>query len=165
MRALTIHNPYAHLIVTPQAELPSGAHRKLVENRTWNTKIRGELAIHAGLSMQWIDRGDWPCNRPDGSVGKASDYPELAFGAIVGVAEIIGVYSIEDIRSGYIPTRLMWLQSHKHAEGPYCFVLGAIQRLSHFVPCTGKQGFWNVPVDVEQQVRLRMQVSPVTPCP
>jgi len=41
MYALTIHQPYAHLIVTPQDELPEGAVQKRVENRSWVTKHRG----------------------------------------------------------------------------------------------------------------------------
>jgi hypothetical protein len=165
MRALTIHPPYSHLLVTPQAELPNGAYRKLVENRTWNTKIRGELAIHAGMSMQWMKHGDWPCSLPQGSKAKPEDYPEITFGAIVGVADLISVYSIDDIRKGTIPTSMLWLQSHKHAEGPYCFVLAFIKRLSEPVKCPGKQGFWTVSKDIEQDVRGQVKSSPRTPFP
>jgi hypothetical protein len=165
MRALTIHNPYSHLIVTPQAELPKGAHRKLVENRTWKTHVRGELAIHAGVSMQWMKLGDWPCNVRQGSKAKPTDYPEMAFGAIVGVAKLVDCVSIDAIRKGTIPTHLMWLQSHVHADGPWCFVLGSIRRLRKPVPCTGKQGFWNVDEDTEQTVRKQLATSPLTPVP
>lgn len=153
MRALTIHQPYAYLIVTPQAELPDGAYNKRVENRTWHTNVRGELAIHAGMSLKWLDHEDWPAV-PDDLIKKLkfSDFPEFAFGAIVGLAEIIDCYSIEQIRRGDLSDRMMWLQSHRHVSGPYCFVLDNIRRLSVPVPCVGKQGFWTVDSDTSYTV-------------
>jgi len=165
MRALTIHNPFSHLIVTPQAELPKGAHRKLVENRTWKTHVRGEVAIHAGMSMNWFSRGDWPRVPPVGTKCKPQQFPEMAFGAIVGVAHIVDCISHSRILNGDIPTHLMWLQSHHHVEGPYCFVLGSIHRLPQPVPCVGKQGFWTVPCEVESVVRKWVLATPPTPIP
>ena len=41
MRALTIQQPYSHLICHHHSELPEGAIQKRVENRTRPTKIRG----------------------------------------------------------------------------------------------------------------------------
>ena len=41
-RALTVKQPWASLLV---------AGIKTVENRTWTTKYRGPLAIHAALSI------------------------------------------------------------------------------------------------------------------
>jgi hypothetical protein len=51
MKALTICQPYAHLIVRGE---------KRVENRTWPTRYTGPLAIHAGKSRQWLSPGDVP---------------------------------------------------------------------------------------------------------
>ena len=39
MRKLTIRQPWASLIICGEKD---------VENRTWTTRYRGELAIHAG---------------------------------------------------------------------------------------------------------------------
>ena len=47
MKALTICQPYPHLIMLGE---------KPVENRTWATSYRGPLAIHAGKSRQWLFR-------------------------------------------------------------------------------------------------------------
>ncbi len=66
MNALTICQPYAHLIVTGQ---------QLAEFRTWSTTYRGPLAIHAGLSKSWLD----PDDRYD---------PTMTFGAVVGIAKL-----------------------------------------------------------------------------
>ncbi len=54
MRALTILQPWAEMIAR-------GVKR--VENRTWRTKYRGEIAIHAGKGMTGLDSEDlwaWP---------------------------------------------------------------------------------------------------------
>ena len=45
MKALTICQPYASLIITAT---------KRVENRSWATAYRGPLVIHAGKSTAWI---------------------------------------------------------------------------------------------------------------
>lgn len=68
MKALTICQPYAHLIVIGE---------KIVEFRTWPTAYRGPLAIHAGKSRSWLEEGD------------EKQYPAMSFGAIVGIAELI----------------------------------------------------------------------------
>ena len=46
MKALTICQPYAGAILDG---------RKRVENRTFRTEYRGELIIHAGKSLAWMD--------------------------------------------------------------------------------------------------------------
>jgi hypothetical protein len=65
MKAISIQQPYAHLIVA--------VGEKRIENRTrWNYPYRGPLLIHAAKSkrrlMPAVER----------------QYPDLAFGAIVG---------------------------------------------------------------------------------
>lgn len=47
MKALTISQPYASLIANGE---------KWVENRVWQTSYRGELAIHAGLGLQYLKK-------------------------------------------------------------------------------------------------------------
>ena len=68
MKALTICQPYAHLIVIGG---------KTTEFRTWPTTYRGPLAIHAGKSTSWLDDDD------------RKSFPSMAFGAVVGIAELI----------------------------------------------------------------------------
>jgi hypothetical protein len=49
MKALTICQPFAHLIATGQ---------KIVENRVWSTSYRGMVATHAGKSRDWLSDVD-----------------------------------------------------------------------------------------------------------
>lgn len=51
MKALTICQPYASLVMLPESD----PRHKRVENRRWATKFRGRLAIHAGKSRNWLD--------------------------------------------------------------------------------------------------------------
>lgn len=149
MRALTIQNPYPHLIVTPQIELPPGAKQKRVENRVWECKRRETIAIHAGLSMKWFQFNDYPC--PDGKL-KPAMFPEMAFGAIVGMATISDCVHIDSVIEGDLPEHLNWLESHEHASGPFCIVLSHVWRLDTPVPCTGKLGLWTLSEEVDRLV-------------
>ena len=53
VRALTVRQPYASLIfvASKQAKATHGQFLKDVENRSWPTRFRGELVIHAGLRV------------------------------------------------------------------------------------------------------------------
>jgi activating signal cointegrator 1 len=147
MKALTIHQPFAHLIVTPQAELPAGAVQKRVENRRANVLYRGPLLIHAGKSLNWFDADDWPPT-PAKSELSFDDFPDMAFGAIVGVVELMACRTIQDIRARRLPAWLAWVETHKHTEGPFCWILGNVQRFKTPVPFRGQQGLFDVPFDV-----------------
>jgi hypothetical protein len=128
MKALTLHPPWAWAI----------AHAgKNVENRTWATNYRGPLAIHAGLStasdracLAWLDRLQ---------IEPPRQWPR---GAIVAVAELVGVHLIEDMDP-----------FNRWAQGPVCWCLENVRALAQPIPFKGVQGLWNVPVDVQERIR------------
>lgn len=134
--ALTILQPWAHLIVTPDRELPRGVMPKWVENRSWATWHRGPLAIHAGGSTR--------CLRP----GHRQQFPEMQFGAVVGIAELIDCVPMFPgdqqpvIVSDENRKRYPWLEQHVHATGPIGWILGNVRRLATPVPCRGRQRLW-----------------------
>ena len=74
INAITIRQPWAWLIA---------AGHKTVENRTWTTKHRGPLLIHAGLSLD--DEGYRAAERLGIVV------PDVARGAVVGIVDLIGI--------------------------------------------------------------------------
>lgn len=82
MKALTICQPYAHMIAI-------GVKR--IENRTWWTGYRGPLAIHAGKSRKMIVAGD------------LERWPEMSFGAIVAVARLVSCIGIECVSLAGMP--------------------------------------------------------------
>ncbi len=121
MKALTIQQPWAWAIA-------EGI--KCVENRTWSTSYRGELAIHAGKKWDEAGREFLEClgyTVPD----------DLPRGAIVAVVELVDVvpygprlFGSEDLLADPLAT------------GPQCWLLENVRRLEQPIPCRGAQGLW-----------------------
>jgi hypothetical protein len=130
MKALTICQPYPHLIVIGE---------KPIENRTWSTPHRGALAIHAGKSRVWLDDGD------------AERYPSMVFGAIVAVADLVAVLSLHSELAW--PDTYAHLRDHTHANGPYCWVLENVRPLTRPIACPGALGLWTVPIEIERRIQ------------
>lgn len=128
MKALTICQPYPHLIVRGE---------KRVENREWPTSYRGRLLIHAGKSREWLGLGD------ELLFEQAGD--PLVFGAVVGEASLVDVLPIDRIMRGEYDAAHPWLRWHKHTIGPWCWVLSDVIRYAKPVPWKGAQGLWDFP--------------------
>jgi hypothetical protein len=79
MKALTICQPYAHMIAIGV---------KGIENRTWWTAYRGLLAMHAGKSKKMIEASD------------LAQWPEMSFGSIVAVASLGCCIRVEHLNPG-----------------------------------------------------------------
>lgn len=127
MKALSIRQPWAWGI------LHAG---KDIENRTWPTKIRGEILIHASLvidAAEWayfvdtslLARKTWP----DRIIPELPMPKQIERGGIVGIAEIADCVS---------ESRSPWF------FGPYGFFLKNARPLP-FRPFKGKLGFFEVP--------------------
>lgn len=130
MKAVTISQPYASLIA-------SGS--KWIENRTWPTRYRGEIAIHAGKGLQYLDRDE------------LTNYPS---GCVIAIGNLVACVPIDEIEAkgnddykqcDYIPgTRnITWGKAlqHEHSEGPWCWILEDLRAVDH-VPVRGAQGLW-----------------------
>jgi hypothetical protein len=119
MKALTVCQPWAHAI------LHLG---KDVENRTWATTYRGPLFIHAGKSRRFRCelRGLPP-------------WDSLVFGALVGVVEVVGCVSFDELKDGSLfERRSEW------AEGPWCWLLRN-PRAFDPIPYRGSMSLFDVP--------------------
>ena len=114
MKALTICQPYAELIARGE---------KPIENRNYPIRYRGPLAIHAGKSRGWLDHDD------------LTEYPDMVFGAVVAIAILYDCVRVVDLPRD--------LREHEHANGPWCWLLKDVRRLSAPMPMNGKQGLWN----------------------
>lgn len=94
MKALTIHQPWAELIV-------SG--KKTVENRTWFTSHRGPLLIHAGKSRASL------------RLYGAADLKALEFGVAVGVVDVVGCVPLKEAPAAEF-TEGPWCWVLRHAR-------------------------------------------------
>ena len=109
MKALSIMQPWAWLIV---------AGHKDIENRTWATRYRGPVLIHAGKRFDFDPQEwDWP------DIERPLDFD---LGGIVGEAEIVDCVTASSSR---------WFC------GPFGFVIRNARPLP-FRPCRGMLGFF-----------------------
>lgn len=130
MKALTIHQPWAWLIVR--------GHKR-VENRGRATHYRGPIAIHAGQSTATLR-----AMLADGSYERLRrripDLPaperalaELVRGAVVGVAEIVDAQPYAGSPA---------LAADSFACGPWCWRLARPEAFADPIPARGSLSFW-----------------------
>lgn len=147
MRALTLHQPWASLIAV-------GA--KTIETRSWSTKYRGPIAIHAAkteapsrtfaaqmMAIPALDGHAWN---------------EMPFGAVVAIAELVDVLQTEEIMQWTLephpswhvvnPSLTPWLKVSEHqrpygdySPGRFVWLLKDIRAIEPR-PVAGKQGLW-----------------------
>ena len=132
IKAITICQPWALAIM---------ADIKNVENRTWSTKYRGPLVIHAGKSKKLLDLIT-PENELYPLFRSLMSYDRLPFGVILGIVDLIDILEYHEIIKGLFP----------FACGPYCWVLDNPRKLKEPIPWRGRQGLWNVPYELVKEV-------------
>ena len=126
MKALSIHQPWAWAI------LQAG---KTVENRTWSTRYRGPILVHASKSRASYDREkqlDWKALYGV----ELPAWEELVTGAVVGVVDVVDCVS---------PTSSRAIRLNPWTEGPVCWVLANPRPLPKPVPFRGAQLLFEVP--------------------
>lgn len=122
MKALSIRQPWAWLIVNGFKD---------IENRSWNTKYRGPLLIHAAKGMT-VDEYEFCFLYARDRLILLPTPQALPRGGIVGIADIVGVTDKPLSR---------WFM------GPLGFEL-ANQKPLPFVPYRGALGLFDVPDEV-----------------
>lgn len=119
MKALSIRQPWAWLIVNGHKD---------IENRSWPTRFRGPVLIHASKRMtreEYHDAG-LLCFRLGVPM---PDFDELERGGIVGIATITGC-SDNSLSPWFF--------------GKFGFELADAKPMPFFMPCKGQLGFFNV---------------------
>lgn len=141
MKALTLIQPWATLIV---------AGHKHFETRSWQTSYRGPVLIHAGkkVDRRWAD---WLMEK---GYPSAPDLADLPTGAVVGVAEVVGMWST----NRFLP------QGPEYDYGDYspnrwAWQLANVVRLAEPVPCRGQLNLWEPPAEVLAEVRKQLAAA------
>lgn len=136
MKALTIYEPWASLVAL-------GA--KKIETRSWPTKYRGPLAIHAGktirtefMNLAWKEpfySALKPLhNRVDGRPGI-----RYHFGCVIAIAQLVDCVEVrsDNVPSG--PERYFG----DYRRGRYMWILRDVKRLDKPIPARGHQRLWD----------------------
>ena len=136
MKALSVQNPMAWLLC---------AGIKPVENRTWSTRFRGRIYVHAGLRYYKVSPGnvfDFISQRmTTAEYHRMIDDPRsLPVGGIIGEVDIVDCVETH-------PSR--WF------TGPYAFVIDNPVLYDQVIPCRGYLGFFSPKFEGGDAVRTR----------
>lgn len=167
MKVLSLLQPWASLVVL--------GHKK-IETRSWNTKYRGELLIHAsmgkkkeGISLFNESKSSFLYNSEFGGIA----FNDLPFGAIIGKVNLIATiptesvlksegYRIDDENGKMLHD---WKFSNKErAFGDYSlnrfgWLLSDPILFKEPIPCKGQLLIWNVPKELHRAVNHKIQLS------
>jgi len=113
MKALTIKQPWAELIAM-------GA--KDIENRSWPTRHRGQLVIHAGKS--------WDKEGTEIAAAHGVTKESVQFGCVIGTVDVI---------------EMTTESSSEWFTGPVGWILKNARRLEVPVFMRGRLGLWKCP--------------------
>ena len=127
MMALTLYQPWATLIILQE---------KRIETRSWYTKYRGVLAIHAGSTSPVFDL------RPFMPVLKRARLTadDLPLGKIIGFCDLVDVRPVQNI-----PRSMLTKQERafgNYSPGRYGWILENARQIKP-IPARGMQRLWN----------------------
>ena len=155
MKVITIRQPWASLIAC-------GA--KIYETRSWPTRYRGPIAIHAGVTNNDPLIVKWLCGKQYVTEQQQkimlSDSDELPHGAIIATAELVDVWRIRESGTGVCAEKLAEdnhsiLSGHiifpdlkeqdlgDWTDGRYAWELRNVKILPEPVKIKGRLGLWN----------------------
>jgi len=126
MKAISIRQPWAELILQ---------RRKTIELRTWETKIRGRIAIHAGKKVEQA-----ACDH------HGLDPAILARGALVGYVDIAEMIHFDE--ETWEELRDNHLALDGFSGDLVGWRLANPERLPEPVPMRGRRQFFNIPDDL-----------------
>jgi hypothetical protein len=138
MKALSIRQPWAWLIVRPDLTCPGkrsiadlAGEIKDIENRSWPTKVRGRVLVHAAQGMTQREYDEVSLMLLDDSfkVDTMPTFKALQRGGIIGSVDIVDCVTTSESP---------WF------FGEFGFVLRDAKPLP-FVPFKGSLGFFEVP--------------------
>jgi hypothetical protein len=146
MKTITVKQPWASLMF-----INNGYEPKNIENRTWPTKYRGKVLIHAGAKILRPQQCNFTDDQNDNIRGDMryrllhSDFPTSA---IIGSVEIVDcVINHESIWAEKSDSRLD--QAKKWIDKPiYNWVLANPVLFAKPIPAKGKLSFWDYPIEV-----------------
>jgi activating signal cointegrator 1 len=140
-----------------------------IETRSWSTRYRGPIAIHAAKAFPGAARA--LCNaEPYRGVlarGGFTSPEDLPRGSVIALARLDDVIaftrtSLRETRSraaqGLLPPHEA--DFGDFSPGRFGFVLSHVERLSEPVPAKGMLGLWNVPAPLARA--LRSKAAPTT---
>lgn len=137
MKAITIKQPWATLIALGL---------KKYETRSWATKHRGPIAIHAGKSVDFVACCEFAKILEQHGYNKIEDLPT---GAVIARANLVDCHKVikqdrckeAETDKGAVITGKEYLYGF-YEEGRYAWRLSEVQAIEP-VPAKGRLSLWN----------------------
>ena len=131
--ALSLTQPWATLVAV-------GAKR--IETRSWPTRYRGWLAIHAAQGLAGMTEREFSayCARPPFAAALSSAFP-VPRGAVLAVVRLVDVVGLTPMDVPPEPERSFG----DYTPGRYAWHLADVIRLPAPVPQRGALGLWGWP--------------------
>lgn len=127
MKALTIREPWASLIINGY---------KKYEFRSWKTKYRGKILIHAGLNIE------------KDMLIRFKDYNiECIRGAIIGEAELVDCILVDDEFNNKLREIDPLVYGRSNHTETYAWKLEKVIKYDKPIFCKGKLGLWDFNFD------------------
>ncbi|MCP1133406.1 ASCH domain-containing protein [Paenibacillus polysaccharolyticus] len=147
MKVLSMIQPWATLLVQGET---------LYETRSWKTRYRGLLAIHAS---QKVDKQACKSELIRSLLAK-NGYTEqsLPTGVILATCELTNCYQVIDanhtsaiLDCGKVVTGEDFLLGD-YSPGYFAWEIAGFRLLKHYIPTKGKLGLWEHPIDEELMI-------------
>lgn len=164
MKAISLHQPWASLMAI-------GA--KTIETRSWGTSYRGDLAI-CSTRKPWTPRpGDRDLVAAASEAFRRAGVPyhngdfHLLGGAVLAIVTLRDVLHLLPNMRDATPFPDDPAQADRElifgdfTYGRFAWVTTNLRPLARQIPVVGHQGLFNLPWDVESQVRA--QLGPLSP--
>lgn len=136
MKALSLTQPWATLVAL---------EAKRIETRSWATKYRGPIAIHAAKSFPGWCR-DLCYASPFAEIlsARGLDPDNLPLGAVLCTTEIVDCVRTESIAEApcYYSEAEHEIEFGDYSASRYGFLFGAVRRLPTPVAVKGHLGLW-----------------------
>ena len=141
MKALSFRQPWAELILQG---------RKTMDLRTYNTRYRGVLAVHASQTVETE-----MCAEHDLNPGN------LNAGGVVGTVTLLDVIPLDE--ATYNEHLDAHLAGRRWREGLYGWILAHPERLPEFIPARGRTNLFNIDLDLtgHESLESRDPQSPI----
>ncbi len=138
MKVLTLWQPWATLMAI---------EAKRIETRSWGTKYRGPLAIHAAKTTKYLvnellfKSPFYEALTGEGFNMKENDFP---FGSIIAIVDLVACCRVT---GAYLPI-CPEFSFGDYRLGRYMWMTENARQLREPVPWKGRQGLFEVPDDV-----------------
>ena len=128
MKVVSLTEPFATLICKK---------KKFIETRSWKTKYRGEIYIHASSTKMPLE---WKNNK---ELMDLLENCELNYGNIICKCNLVDCVYMTDEFIESIKANKQEYICGIYEVGRYAWILEDIQELDEHIPCKGRLNIWN----------------------